>query len=127
MPHREATKRFIEDMQRRGESPWTAAPLFFRLLWVLGYRIRPPYYLQPRTLFLLLGGTFGIQFSITLLALGVAMNLPLEQAVFGLLLGGPMFGALMAMYYRRAAARLRLPPWESYDQIGSSGPVSPLK
>ncbi|HEU4395793.1 MAG TPA: DUF6404 family protein [Planctomycetota bacterium] len=114
MTHREATRRFIDDMQSRGENPWDVAPPFFRLLWRLGWTVPPPHYLPSRTTACLLGGAFGVMFGVFFVTFSLLVEMPLEIAIAAPLLSGLYFGVSMAYHYRSAFVRLDLPPWDSY-------------
>lgn len=121
MSHRDAVRRFMADMQRRGEHPFDAAPPYFRVLWRCGARVRPPHYLTRGTIVLLLGGTFGLATSLLvgLLLFGLHRVIPIDGREVAALISvtlvvGLAFGLEMSRHYRRAALRLRLPPWETY-------------
>lgn len=111
-PHRQKVERLIADLGKQGVSPYTVAPPLFRLLWALGLSVPPPFFLGFLTLTVLMGGFFGILW-------GAFMWLFLWQERLKVIVGyaavaGLAFGLSMAAYYRWKAARLRLPPWESY-------------
>jgi hypothetical protein len=115
MTHRQKVERLIADLRKQGVSPYTVAPPLFRLLWALGLEVPPPFFLGFITLTLLMGAFFGILWGALMWLLQwEAWHMPLELAVMASAVAGLLFGPSMAGYYRWKAARLRLPPWESY-------------
>ena len=113
--HRQKVERLITELRRQGVSPYTVAPPLFRLLWALGLEVPPPFFLGFVTLTLLMGAFFGIFWGAFMWLLQWrAWHIPLELAIVASAGVGLLFGLSMAGYYRWKAARLRLPPWESY-------------
>jgi len=117
LTHRQKVDRLITDLHKQGVNPYTVAPPLFRLLWALGFHVPPPFFLGFLTLTLLTGAFFGIPcFGILWGALMwlLPRHLRMGFAVVTSAGAGLLFGLSMAGYYRWKAARLRLPPWESY-------------
>ena len=113
--HRQKVERLIAELRKQGMSPYTVAPPLFRLLWALGLDVPPPFFLGFGTLTLLMGAFFGIFWGAFMWLLQWrAWHIPLELAIVASAGIGLLFGLSMAGYYRWKAARLRLPPWESY-------------
>jgi hypothetical protein len=112
---RQKVERLIADLRQRGVSPYTAAPPLFRLAWALGLDVPPPLFLGFLPLTLLMGAFFGAFWGafLWLLQWG-AWHMPLGLVVLAAACTGLAFGLSMASYYHWKAARLRLPPWESY-------------
>jgi hypothetical protein len=118
MTHRQKVEHLISDLRKQGVSPSTVAPPFFRLLWTLGLDVPPPFFLGFLTLTLLMGAFFGTLWGVFMwLLLWQAWHVPLEVVIMTSAGTGLFFGLSMAGYYRWKAARLRLPPWESYPGI----------
>src|SRR6266851_4942207 len=117
LTHRQKVDRLITDLHKLGVSPYTVAPPLFRLLWALGFNVPPPFFLGFLTLTLLAGAFFGIPFFVILWGASMWLlprHLSIGFAVVTYAGPGLLFGLSMAAYYRWKAARLRLPPWESY-------------
>ncbi len=115
--HRQKVERLVADLRKQGVSRYTAAPPLFRLLWALGLAVPPPLFLGPRPLALLLGAFFGTFWGAFMWQFQwQASHTPPGLAVLTAACAGLAFGLGMAGYYRWKAARLRLPPWESYAE-----------
>jgi hypothetical protein len=113
--HQQKVEHLIADLRKQGVSPYTVAPPLFRLLWAMGFDVPPPFFLGFLTLTLLMGAFFGILWGACMWLLQwQAWHMPVELAVMTSAGAGLAFGLSMAAYYRWKAARLRLPPWESY-------------
>jgi hypothetical protein len=120
LTHRQKVDRLITDLHKQGVSPYTVAPPLFRLLWALGLEVPPPFFLGFLTLTLLMGTSFGILWGALIwgplmwLLPSRAWHSPAAIPVMTTAGAALLFGLSMAAYYRWKAARLRLPPWESY-------------
>jgi uncharacterized protein DUF6404 len=123
LTHRQKVDLLITELRKQGVSPYTVAPPFFRQLWALGFHVPPPFFLGFFTLTLLTGIPFGVLWGAFMWLLQwQALNLPIWRprhwsigfAVLTAAGAGLLFGLSMAAFYRWKAARLRLPPWESY-------------
>jgi hypothetical protein len=113
--HRQKVERLIADLGKQGVNPYTVAPPFFRMLWALGLEVPPPMYLGFMPLALLMGAFFGILWGAIMWLVQWRMwHVPPVVVVLTTVGAGLAYGLSMAAYYRRTAARLRLPPWESY-------------
>jgi hypothetical protein len=96
-------------------SPYTSAPPLFRLAWALGLDVPPPLFLGFLPLTLLMGAFYGAFWGAFMWVLQWrAWQMPWGLAALTAACAGLVFGLCMAGYYRRKAARLRLPPWEGY-------------
>ena len=112
---RQKVERLIADLRERGVGSRTAAPPLFRLAWALGLDVPPPLFLGFLPLLLLTGAIFGSFWGAFLWTLRWrAWQMPGWLAALTAGCAGLAFGLGMATHYRRKAARLRLPPWESY-------------
>src|SRR5262249_21322097 len=104
MTHAEKVAYAIQDLGRCGISPFTVAPPFFRLLWLLGSRIPPPLFLRFADNALLLGSFFGILFGGSMWLIQWQYS-PLPQAtsvlvaVLASLFAGVLFGRSMGWYF----------------------------
>ena len=122
MSHQEKIERLIADLSEQGVSPQTTAPPMFRLLWSLGLKIPPPFYMRFSSLALLAGVPFGVLWGLFMWLLFWRSRVGLEHMVLFSLLAGVFFGLAMAGYYCWKFRRLKLPPWDSYGND-----VSPIK
>jgi membrane associated rhomboid family serine protease len=113
LTHREKVERQLADMVARGVSSYTAAPPLFRLLWALGVPVPPPLFLGFTTLTLLMGTFFAVIWG-GLMWLLVWPGAQLLLVATTAAIAGLVFGVCLAAYVRWQAARLQIPPWESY-------------
>lgn len=134
MTHRQKVDLLIADLTQQGIGRSTIAPPVFRLLWALGFPVPPPLFLGKTALILVLGASGAVLWIVfgwllwgvlgwLLPELGVQFSwvlAVLQAAGFGVL-----FGLFMARYYSGVAAKLRLPPWESYAEAGLAAAVDP--
>ena len=115
MSHREKVDHLIADLGKRGVSQYTVAPPAFRLLWALGIKIPPPFFMGFGSLTLLMGVFFGVLWGVVMWFLQwQTLRLSLEVAILAAAGAGLLFGLLMAAYYRWKANQLQLPTWENY-------------
>ncbi len=99
-----------EQLAAQGVTRSTFAPPAYQIAWRLGLRVRPPLYQPFSTLALGMGTGFGVLWGLMMwIFFWRADGLPALPAIGSALLGGALFGLLMAAYYRSRAARLRLP------------------
>ncbi|HKI31671.1 MAG TPA: DUF6404 family protein [Gemmataceae bacterium] len=127
MTHRQKVDHLIEDLGKRGIGAYTVAPPLFRLLWALGLKVPPPFFLGFFALTFLMGGMFSVLWGAAMwggflwLFERQPQQEPIEvHAVFVLAsaAAGLLFGLCMAAYCRWKAKRLVLPPWDSYPEAG---------
>lgn len=92
---------------------YTSAPPIYRLAWRLGLHIRPPLYQSFGSVALGMGAWFALVWGLmNWLLFWQTEGMPLSRVLVATLAGGLFFGLSMAIYYRRKAARLKLPPLE---------------
>jgi hypothetical protein len=115
MTHEDKVKAFLAEMTERGESLSNAAPSAFRQLWRLGVNIAPPYFLGWTTAALLSGVSFAMLWGVTMAGLLYITRGAVPSRMFGIsVLGGVLFGVLMASIWGRCRRRLNLSQWEDY-------------
>ena len=90
------------------------APPLHRLLWRLGFNIPPPHFASFFTNFVAMGSYFGVSMGIFMwvyfwVRYGISPLLVLPLAVAA----GLLFGASMAVHFRRGAIKYNLPSWSS--------------
>lgn len=115
MTHSEKIDHLIQDLRERGVSRYTAAPPFFRMMWRLGWNVRPPLF-QP-FLQMLLGSVllFGTTWGTFMwIVFWRHQGLGLSGAVYTAASTSTIVGLLMAAFYRWKARKLDLPDWEAY-------------
>jgi hypothetical protein len=124
MNHRQKVDRLVEELGRQGISSHAAAPPLFRLLWMLGLDIPPPFFLEFRKLALVMGTFFavlegplwGILMWLSLWQGEIPALIAVALTVFEAVLAGVAFGLVMARYLRRKSAQSGLPSWEDYPE-----------
>jgi hypothetical protein len=99
-------------MESRGMWRSNYAPDIYRFLWFFGARIRPPHFARPiacaafHTL-----EAYAISWMLLILARWLDYSLPVAILTIGAPVAGPIFGVLIAVYYRCNARRHGLPHW----------------
>jgi len=126
MTFQEKTETLIKDLQRRGVSPYTTAPPLFRLLWAIGLRIPPPFFLGFVTLTLAFGVFFGVLWGALMWVISWRGG-SVEVAIAASAAAGLLFGLMMAGCCRWKAAKLGLPPWNEYPRTLSVEPADPTR
>jgi branched-subunit amino acid transport protein len=111
-------QRLKADFAQQGLNPVLATPPVFRFFWALGIKLPPPAFLSSVSVAIL----FAISYA-TLVGLGLSLLWPFALVDSGiptqiLIWLGPtaglILGVSMAVYYRRAKNKLRLPSWQDY-------------
>jgi len=125
--YRQRMMAIVEQLHKQGVNRYTSAPPLFRMLWRLGYDVRPPLYQSFWAIALGLGGLyFAFMAFFTAIAIMCVAFSPLARgpmtAAFVVHLAarplgacvasGVFFGMSMAGYFRWKAARVQLPPLE---------------
>jgi hypothetical protein len=109
--YRERMLAIVDQLRAQRVNPYTSAPPFYRLAWLLGLHIRPPLYQTFASLALCMGVSFGIAWGLMMWLLFWRSEGPsIIVAFVASLFAAVLFGLTMASYYRWKAARLRLPP-----------------
>jgi len=89
-------------------------PRLVRLLWRLGIDIPPPHFASSRVAAVMTGTVLSLVWSPCVWWLSWDdPKASWTRIAIVALLGGLLFGVAMALYYRSAARRYNLPPWES--------------
>jgi hypothetical protein len=125
MTHHQKVDHLVTELGQQGVGSYTVAPPLFRLLWALGFKVPPPFFLGFLKLTLLMGSAFGVLWGVMW---GIGMWLWLWQGeipgsvavsitVLAAVLAGLIFGLVMAWYERWKATQLDLPSsWEEYPE-----------
>ncbi|MEQ9453843.1 MAG: DUF6404 family protein [Phycisphaeraceae bacterium] len=116
MTHSEKVACFEGLLRERGFWIANAIPPATRLLWRLGFKVPPPYFLSFWVLFFWSGGFFGVfwSFWMWLIMWRGVMPVPMMVVIGGLM--GVAFGLIMAINSRRQARRLGLPAWDVFPE-----------
>jgi membrane associated rhomboid family serine protease len=92
--------------------PSSYAPPLHRLLWRLGFNIRPPHFAGFVSNFLATGTWFAVVWgAIMWFAAWARRGMSVGTAISTAIAAGTIFGLLMAYYYRRGARKHSLPSW----------------
>jgi hypothetical protein len=109
--YRQRMLAITEELRAQNVGPYTSAPPAYRLAWLLGLHVRPPLYQTFASLALETGVSFGVLFGLTMWFLvDRGEGSTIIGALIGSAIAGIGFGLIMAGFYRRKSARLRLPP-----------------
>jgi len=96
------------------------APPLHRLLWRMGLRVPPPLLASFSTNLLLMGGLFGLLWSVLWQALMWLLfelgPFPLAITVGSAVMAGLVFGVMMALLMRYQRRRYQLPAWKTLLQ-----------
>lgn len=96
------------------------APPMHRLLWRMGLRVPPPLLASFSANVLLMGGLFGLLWSVLWQALMWLLfelgPFPLAITVGSAVMAGLLFGLLMALLMQYQRRRYRLPAWKTLLQ-----------
>jgi hypothetical protein len=116
MTHREKIDHLIEELRKRRVNPYAVAPPAFRLLWAIGLKVPPPFFLGFFSLAFSMGILFAVSWGILmwLFLWRRAQNVPTEVFIITSIIAGVVFGISMAFYYRWKAKKLNLPSWDKY-------------
>lgn len=117
MTHSKKVQHLLKNLTQRGVSPYIVAPPPYRLLWRLGWQVRPPLFQSFTVLALGMGLSYGVLSGFVLWILQgeftwQGVQIPLLLAV----VTGAFFGLGVAIYYRWKARRLGLGDWERYPR-----------
>jgi len=94
----------------------TSAPLLYRLLWKLGFRVPPPLMMGLVPNALLMGGFFGPVWGLLMwLMLWRRSQMPVGMVLLAAVLTGVLFGLSMGLYGRWNARRRGIPLWRDFQ------------
>ncbi len=114
MTHDEKVAFLLKELGQKGISQYTTAPPLYRLLWRLGIKVKPPFFVSFWFLAVTMGGYFGVFWGIFMWFVFWQQRLPVSVALESAVFAGVLFGLSMAAYYRWRAGKLGLPRWEDY-------------
>lgn len=133
MKYKDIINLYIIDMKNQGMYSQSAAPIYYRFLWLIGFKIKPPVFQNTLTLFISHTIIFYLLFLIYLIIMIIPTKIriysyfqnpiPLINIILDITpdLFDPLgFALIMGMaisfYYTELARILKLPKWEIYIQ-----------
>ena len=109
-------QRALAMLDGKGLPRGTSAPLLYRLLWKLGFRVPPPLMMGLVPNALLMGGFFGPVWGLLMwLMLWRRSQMPVGMVLQAMVLAGVLFGLSMGMYGRWIAGRHGIPHWRDFQ------------
>ena len=115
MTHEEKIEHFLRELRAHGMRRINAVPPFLRLLWLLGMKVRPPYFMSFLGRVLFYGLTFGVFFGLFVWLIGWStQGMTVTEALVPTAVAGVFFGFFMSMFAEGAKRRLALPRWSEY-------------
>jgi hypothetical protein len=114
--HQEKVAQFERLLRDRGYWKSNAIPPACQLLWRLGFKTPPPYFLSFPIGMLSAGLPFGVLWGVFMWLFVWPDDMSLPSAVLSALLAGTFFGFLVAIFWRLQARSLSLPAWDKFSQ-----------
>ncbi len=127
MTHDQKVASFKQLLRERGYWRSNAIPPAYQLLWLLGFKTPPPYFLHFWTGVAVAGIPYGFFMGVFTGSSGcfIWRNLMgtltaeclVPAAITSICVGtssGLFFGMLMAMFWRKQAQKLQLPDWDNF-------------
>jgi hypothetical protein len=115
MRHNQKVVYFEQMLRDRHYRISSAIPLLWRLLWRLGFRTPPPYFLPFLPNVILAGLPFGGIWGVMMWFLFWRNEEMSNAAVLiSVIMAGLIFGLLTATQWRKEAKKLQLPDWSSF-------------
>ena len=109
-------QRALVMLDGKGLSRGTSAPLLYRLLWKLGFRVPPPLMTGFVPNALLMGGLFGPTWGMVMwLMVWRRSQMPVGMVLLAMVLAGVLFGLSMGLYGRWNARRRGIPLWRDFQ------------
>ena len=109
-------QRALAMLDGKGLPRGTSAPLLYRLLWKLGFRVPPPLMMGLVPNALLMGGFFGPVWGLMMwLMLWRRSQMPVGMVLLAAVLAGVLFGLSMGLYGRWNARRRGIPLWRDFQ------------
>jgi hypothetical protein len=115
--HSEKITLMEKHLSGLGVGQWTYSPPAYRLLWAAGIKATPPLFASFASIAIGQGVYFGVFWGLFMWIFMWSKQsppMPLSVAFITSVFAGVMFGLIMAVIYRRKAAKLGLPSWAAY-------------
>ncbi len=115
MTHDQKVAEFKRILRVRGYWISNAIPPVWQLLWKLGFKIPPPYFLPFLTGAIWTGTLFSISLFVIrwLVAWYIPQTMNLSDVVI-IIIAGIFFGISMSITWRNKSQKLHLPDWDSF-------------
>jgi hypothetical protein len=126
MTHQEKVAHFKQLLRSRGYWLSNAIPPATHILWWLGLKVPPPYFLSFTMGALTAGISFGIMLGLLKVAFALAegQHIIIATAISSCVVG-TFFGLCMATFWRSQARQLQLSTWHDYPLPCHQVPVAP--
>ncbi len=109
-------QRALAMLDGKGLPRSTSAPLLYRLLWKLGFRVPPPPMAGFASTALLTGAFFGPVWGLAMwLMMWRRSQMPVGMVLLAMVLAGVPFGLAMGLHGRRNARRRGIPLWRDFQ------------
>ncbi|WP_282277886.1 DUF6404 family protein [Stenotrophomonas sp. PS02297] len=109
-------QRALVLLDGKGLPRGTSAPLLYRLLWKLGFRVPPPPMAGFASTALLTGAFFGPVWGLAMwLMMWRRSQMPVGMVLLAMVLAGVLFGLAMGLHGRRNARRRGIPLWRDFQ------------
>ncbi|WP_422927259.1 DUF6404 family protein [Singulisphaera sp. PoT] len=117
MNHRQKVAQHIREMSARGINRFTTAPPIYRILWLLGIKVRPPFFQTPTALKRTLGCGMAVV-AFVAISLWKRPHDPGEIAMYvlGAIGVAAAVGTQVAQQYTDLAKGMTFPRWEDYPE-----------
>jgi len=106
MKHSEKIAFMLKDPLFKDISPYTSAPVLWRIFWVIGLKIKPPLFMDPLQFALVGGGIYGATLGLSLAYWGKWCF------VIALVCGWGAFSFYLFNLLKKIKKNITLPRWE---------------
>lgn len=107
----------FQELEKSGMRTSSYKPLIFRLVWLYGFKVRPPHYRSIISNFITIAPAFAFVWG-TLMWIVVwsAESYTLQQIIISSLRAGGLFGLLMACLYKYGFYKHKLSKWNNLSK-----------
>jgi Family of unknown function (DUF6404) len=112
--HRQKVAQFSKFLRDRKD--FSGAPILLRILWRMGFKIPPPYFLPPLVGWILscLSNGLSVGFALALAFLFFG-SFSWQLIILISCFSGLVNGSIRAFSWRRTAKKIHLPKWENFS------------
>ncbi len=112
--HRHKVAQFSKLLRDRKD--YSGAPILLRLLWKMGFKIPPPYFLSFPVAWILSCLSNGLSVGFALALAGVFFGLfPWDMIILFACFSGLVNGSIRAVLWRTTAKKMYLPKWKDFS------------
>jgi Family of unknown function (DUF6404) len=112
--HRHKVAQFSKLLRDRKD--YSGAPILLRLLWRMGFKIPPPYFLSFPVAWILSCLSNGLSVGFALALAGVFFgSFPLDMITLVACFSGLVNGSIRAILWRKTAKKMYLPKWKDFS------------